>query len=57
MLSLGCPEQYWDKDLVVSDRSTGVGFTQFGGVSTLRLYAAPPPTNASTIGKMISDAT
>jgi hypothetical protein len=43
-----------NKDLVVSDRSTGVGFTQFGGVSTLRLYAAPPPTNASTIGNGIN---
>jgi len=43
-----------NKDLVVSDRSVGTGFTQFGGISTLRLYAAPPPTNTSTIGNGIN---
>jgi hypothetical protein len=43
-----------NKDLIVSDRSRGAGFTQFGGLSILRLYAAPPPTNTSTIGNGIN---
>jgi len=42
-----------NKDLVVSDRSKGTGFTQFGGISTLRLYTAPPPANTSTKGNGI----
>jgi len=43
-----------NKDLIVSDKSRGTAFTQFGGMSTLRLYAAPPPANSSTIGNGIN---
>jgi hypothetical protein len=43
-----------NKDLIVSDKSRGTGFTQFGGMSTLRLYAAPPPANTSTMGNGIN---
>jgi hypothetical protein len=43
-----------NKDLVVSDKSRATGFTQFGGLSTLRLYAAPSPANTSTIGNGIN---
>ncbi len=43
-----------NEDLIVSDKSTGTGFTQFGGLSTLRLYAAPPPANTSSKGNGIN---
>lgn len=43
-----------NKDLIVSDKSRGTAFTQFGGMSTLRLFAAPPPTNTSTTGNGIN---
>jgi hypothetical protein len=43
-----------NKDLIVSDKSTSTGFTQFGGMSTLRLYAAPSPANTSTTGSGIN---
>ena len=43
-----------NQDLIVSDKSAGTGFTQFGGISSLRLYAAPPPTNTSTNGNGIN---
>jgi len=43
-----------NKDLIISDKSRGTGFTQFGGMSTLRLFAAPPPANTSTTGSGIN---